>query len=155
MSPRTDAENPWIAFGMSSLVLAFIGTLFFFLPILGTPISGIALGFGIIGLIVSPWTPGPSLRWSLAGIVASLLALSVNLLIIYAPEGYQPDRKVPTPWRAVPDRPFVPPPARSGGRPVLQAASLGESLDKDVERRLPRQRSSPLPWTWRPHVTPI
>lgn len=111
MTARTESENAWLAFGMTSVVLAFIGTLLFFLPILGTPISGIALGFGIVGLILSPYTPGPSLRWSLAGIAASLLALSVNLMIIYAPEGYQPDRKVPTIWHTVPDRPYVPPPA--------------------------------------------
>ncbi len=111
MSPRTDSESPWLAFGMTSLVLAFIGTLLFFLPILGTPISGIALGFGIVGLILAPYTPGPSLRWSLAGIGASLLALGVNLFIIFAPEGYQPDRKVPTIWHTIPDRPSVPPPA--------------------------------------------
>jgi hypothetical protein len=106
-----ESESPWIAFGMSSMVLAYIGTLLFFLPILGVPISGIGLGLGIVGLIVAPFTPGPSLRWSLGGIAASVLALGLNLFIIYAPAGYQPDRKVPTLWHSVPDRPYIPPPA--------------------------------------------
>jgi hypothetical protein len=111
MNPTEDSESPWIAFGMTSLVLSFIGAILFFLPILGTPISGIALGLGIVGLILAPFTAGPTLRWSLGGIAASTLALSLNLLIIYAPAGYQPERKVPTPWQHVPDRPYVPPPA--------------------------------------------
>ncbi len=111
MSSKADVENAWVAFGMSSIVLAVIGAILFFLPILGAPISGIALGFGIAGLIASPFTKGASLRWSLGGIAASMLALGLNILIICAPSGYEPDRKVPTMWHAVPDKPFVAPPA--------------------------------------------
>jgi len=112
----SDPESPWLALGMTSLVLAFIGLLLFFLPILGIPISLLALGFGILGLIVAFFVPGPSLRWSLGGIAASCLALSVNLAIAWAPSGYLPERRMPTPWQPVPDRPYVPPPASSSRR---------------------------------------
>jgi hypothetical protein len=108
-----DLESPWLGLGMSSLVLAFIALLLFFLPILGIPISVLALGLGILGFFVALFSPGASLRWSLGGIAASFLAPSVNLAINFAPAGYQPDPGVPPPWRAPPDRPFVPPPSMS------------------------------------------
>ncbi len=115
MTRTQDPENVWLGLGMSSLVLAFVALLVFFMPILGIQISVLALAFGILGLIVSPWTTGPSLRWSLGGIAASCLALGVNLAIAYAPQGYLPDRDVPAPWRTVPDRPYVPPPGEANG----------------------------------------
>src|SRR5262249_11034297 len=113
MSQRTDSESAWLGFGMTSLVLAYVAMILFFLPILGIPIGAIALVFGIVGLILSPYTSGPSVRWSVLGIGMSLLALGLNLLINFAPQGYLPNRRdVPTIWQPVPDRPYVPPPAK-------------------------------------------
>jgi hypothetical protein len=42
----------------------------------------------------------------------SALALLLNIGIVYAPVGYIPTGgRQPPPWRSVPDRPYVPPPA--------------------------------------------
>jgi phosphate/sulfate permease len=104
-------DNPLLGLGMASLVLAFIALIVFFMPVLGIPISVIALCFGIIGFGVALFTPTAALRWGLAGIAASCLALAVNVAIAKAPSGYLPERRVPTPWQQPPDRPYVPPPA--------------------------------------------
>jgi hypothetical protein len=107
---------PLIGLGMSSVVLGVIGMMLFFLPILGVPLSAVALCFGIAGAVTALFTPGSNLRWSVAGVAVSCLALGINLAILYAPEGYLPGRKVPQMWQLPPDRPFVPPPARPAGR---------------------------------------
>jgi Na+/H+ antiporter NhaD/arsenite permease-like protein len=113
MHTHYDPESPWLGLGMSSLVLAFVAMLVFFLPILGIPVSVFALAFGIIGFFLALYSPSSSLRWSLGGIAASLLALGLNLMIYYAPEGYLPNRVGATPsWMGVPDRPYIAPPAR-------------------------------------------
>jgi hypothetical protein len=97
--------------GMTALVLGVIATLLCFMPILGIPISALGMLFGIVGAVMGLWTRGASLRWSLAGIAMTALALAVNIAILYAPAGYLPGRKVPQLWRPVPDRPYVSPPA--------------------------------------------
>jgi hypothetical protein len=107
-------ESPLLGLGMSSLVLGMIGLLLFFLPILGIPISVCGLFFGLVGLGAVFFPTGTSLRWSLAGVAASALALAINIAIVYAPAGYLPGRKVPQMWQTVPDRPYVPPPAQPG-----------------------------------------
>jgi hypothetical protein len=124
MTALLDPESPLVGLGMTSLVLAFIALLVFFMPILGIPISLCALCFGVVGFIVALFAPRASLRWSLGGIAASCLALGVNLAIAYAPSSYLPDRKVPTPWQAVPDRPYVPPRRRL---PWVLAISEGKN----------------------------
>jgi hypothetical protein len=115
MTMRTPLEpkNPLLGLGMASLVLSFIATLVFFMPVLGIPISLLALGFALVGLIAALFTTGASLRWSLGGIAASCFALTINLAINFAPSGYLPERRVPSPWQAPPDTPYVPPPASS------------------------------------------
>jgi hypothetical protein len=106
-----DPTNPWLALGMASLVLAFVGMFLFPLPILGTPISLLALAFGLAGFVLGLASPRSSLRWSLGGIAASLVAVGINLLIYYAPYLGQPDYRQPTQWQEIPGRAIIPPPA--------------------------------------------
>ena len=70
-----------LAFGVTSFVLGMIGFMLFFLPILGAPISVVGLACGIIGCVVAGATFRGSLRWSVAGVVLCLLALSINCAI--------------------------------------------------------------------------
>lgn len=100
-----------LAFGVASFVLAMIGFMLFFLPILGAPISVVGLSAGIVGCLVAGATARGSLRWSVAGVVLSCLALGLNVAIAYAPRGY-PQPPTEPPNRSVPDRPYVPPPSQ-------------------------------------------
>ena len=112
MSHFSDTYRPLNGLGMAGLVLGTIGLLLFFLPILGIPISVLGLFFGLVGFGVGLFRPRVSLRWSLGGIGMSALALLLNIGIVYAPAGYIPTGgQQPPPWRSVPDRPYVPPPA--------------------------------------------
>jgi hypothetical protein len=52
------------------------------------------------------------LRWSLAGIAVSSMALTMSLAINLAPANLQLGRGIPKPWPRVPDRAFVPPPSQ-------------------------------------------
>jgi hypothetical protein len=108
--PKT--ESPLVGLGMASLVLGVIGMMLFLLPILGIPISSFGLLFGLVGIVTAFLPTATSMRWSLAGTAASALALAINIGIVYAPADEQPNRKAPQLWRPVPDRPYVPPPAR-------------------------------------------
>ncbi len=110
-----DRPGPLPALGMTSLVLGVTALLLAFLPILGIPLGAFGLLFGVLGLIVAPLVSGSSLRWSLAGVAVCSLALAVNVAIAYAPTGYVPGPHIPRLWQPVPDRPYVPPPARPGG----------------------------------------
>ena len=112
MSDFAETYRPVTGLGMSSLVLGTVGLMLFFLPILGVPISVMGLFFGLVGLGIARFRPRVSLRWSLGGIGMSALALVMNVGILFAPAGYIPTgvQELP-PWRAVPDRPYVPPPA--------------------------------------------
>ena len=83
------------------------------MPVLGIPICLFALLFGLLGLIAALLDLGPSLRITLGGIGAALLALAVNLAVAFAPGGYEPQPTVPAIWNPVPDRPSNPPPAPS------------------------------------------
>jgi hypothetical protein len=106
-----DTYSPRLGLGMTSLVLGTVGLLLAFLPVLGVPISAFGLLFGILGLIGAMFFTGATLRWSVAGIFISSLALAVNIAITYAPRGYLPSREVPKSWQPVRDRPWVPPPS--------------------------------------------
>jgi hypothetical protein len=105
------ADSPLLALGMASLVLGLIGMLLFFLPILGIPISACGVICGVLGFIVALFTGGQSLRWSVGGFTVSALALGVNLLLNYTPEGFIPGPVTTRPWQEPRDRPFVAPPA--------------------------------------------
>lgn len=110
MEHPSEMGSPPLAFGVVSFVLGMIGFLLFFLPILGAPVSMIGLVAGIAGCIVAGATSRGSLRWSVAGLVLSCLALSINVAVAYAPRGYSPPPTGPA-NESVPDRPHVPPPA--------------------------------------------
>lgn len=103
--------RPPLPLGMTSLVLGSIGLLFFFLPILGIPVSVFGMLFGIVGFFVVLLGSKARLRTNLIGIAVSSLALAINLAIAYSPAGYVPGREVPRSWQAPPQRPYVPPPA--------------------------------------------
>src|SRR5262249_49068868 len=105
-------HSPLIGLGMTALVLGTIALLLNFLPVLGIPLSVLGLVFGILGLALALFTSASSLRWSAAGGAMCCLSLGVNLAIAYAPRGYLPPSKVAKNWQPVPDRPYVPPPAR-------------------------------------------
>jgi hypothetical protein len=96
---------------MSSLVLGFIALVLAILPVLGIPISACGLALGLLGVIVA-LVGGASLRWSLARIAVCAMALAVNVALAWTPTHALPGRSVPKPWPTVPDRPYVPPPAK-------------------------------------------
>lgn len=102
--------QPPLAFGVASFVLGMLGMMLFFLPILGAPISVIGLAAGIVGSVLAGAAARGSLRWSVAGVVVSLLALGTNVAIAYAPRGY-PNPPTGPPNISVPDKPFTAPPA--------------------------------------------
>ncbi len=99
---------------MTSIVLGTSGLLLFFLPVLGLPLSALGMFCGLVGVVVV-WCGGStSLRWAVMGVGLCAAALALNVALAYAPAGYLPGRKVPKLWQTVPDRPWVPPPARPG-----------------------------------------
>ncbi len=106
-------HGPLAALGMTSLVQGVISLILGVVPVMGIPIGLFALLFGVLALIAWMLDLGPNLRVTLGGIGASLLALTVNFAIAFAPVGYRPEPTVPNIWQTVPDRPSSPPPALS------------------------------------------
>ena len=112
MSDFAETYRPLTGLGMASLVLGTIALMLFFLPVLGIPIGVLGLLFGLLGFGVALFRPRVSLRWCLGGIAMSTLALALHIGIVFAPSGNIPTgQHHPPPWRSVPDRPYVPPPA--------------------------------------------
>jgi hypothetical protein len=81
MDNDLDSEMVGPNLGMTSLVIGIVGLFLFFLPILGIPLSLFGLAFGVSGLLVSIFTKGVSLRWSVGGVGVCILGLAVNLMI--------------------------------------------------------------------------
>ncbi|HWA98640.1 MAG TPA: hypothetical protein VG713_09115 [Pirellulales bacterium] len=102
-----------LAIGLVPTVLASIGCVLFFLPILAIPISAIALVAAVAGIALLARRRDFALRWALLGLALSLGALSAALALNLDAHGLEPGRQVPPPWQAVPGRPTVPPPART------------------------------------------
>jgi hypothetical protein len=128
MSKSFQTVDPPLGMGLTSVILGTVGMLLFFLPILSIPLGGIGLVFGFSGLVlalVGGWT---SLRWSIIGIAVSGLALAVSIAIAQAPAGYLPTRTVPLDTQPVPDRRYVPPPARPGNVADRQTSPLFQGL---------------------------
>ena len=111
MTTPPQMQQPRLAFGVASFVLGMVGFMLFFLPILGVPISTLGLASGIIGCFLAGATARGSLRWSAAGLVLSCMALGISVAIAYAPRGYPQPPTGPA-NRSVPDRLYVPPPAK-------------------------------------------
>jgi hypothetical protein len=112
MSKSLPMDDPPLGMGLTSVVLGVVGVLLFSLPILSIPLGGIGLAFGLCSLVLALLGGWTSLRWSIAGIAVSGLALGIGIAIAQAPLGYLPTRSVPFNTQSVPDRPYVPPPAR-------------------------------------------
>ncbi len=105
---------PIVGMGATSLILGAVGLFIFIFPILSIPLGGIGLLFGLIGMAMAIFNRGAGARWSLAGIALSGLTLAIGVSIAQTAAGYlstPPHSAVEEP---VPDRPFVPPPARPG-----------------------------------------
>jgi hypothetical protein len=114
---RIPALKPYRpAFGMTALVLGHIALMLFFLPVLGIPLSACGLAFGGVGVALALLTGASSLRWGVAGVAASGLALAVNLALARAPESHAPDPRRPRSGQVEPARPYIPPPARVDDR---------------------------------------
>ena len=98
--------------GLTSVILGSVGTLLFFLPVLGIPLAAAGLALGFVGLVMAVfgWT---SLRWCVVGIVISVIALGIGVVIGLSPGGFLPNQRAPL-EQSVPGEPYVPPPARPG-----------------------------------------
>lgn len=96
---------------MSALLLGLLATALAPLPVLGIPISFFGLALGAVGVAVSMWWRGESLRWSLAGLTSCLVALAINALLYGTPEGFIPGPSRAIPWRLPSHPAFVAPPA--------------------------------------------
>jgi hypothetical protein len=101
-----------IPVGLASVVLGTIGLALFFLPVLGVPIALCGLLAGVAGIVVAASGGGASLRWSMAGLAVSCVAIGAGLIIMSAPRGEEPSRSARRLWETQSDRPYVPPPAR-------------------------------------------
>jgi hypothetical protein len=102
---------PPVAFCFASIALATVGIMLFFLPILGIPLSVIGILAGLIALVRALAAHDESLRWSVAGVFVGIVALGINVALIWAP---REERRPPIGpnTEQVPDTPYVPPPAR-------------------------------------------
>ena len=114
MATISPSSDPPVGMGLTSVILGSVGALLFFLPVLGIPLGAVGLAFGIVGLLMAILGGWTSLRWSVAGIVVSGLALGIGIAIALAPAGFLPNPKGPPAEQSMPDRPYVPPPARPG-----------------------------------------
>jgi hypothetical protein len=110
-SPRGDAP---LGVGLTSLVFGAVGVLLFFMPILGIPLAGIGVVFGLAGVALVLPRGWSSLRWPIAGLVVSGAALAVGLAIAEAPAGSSWSRTIPLDSQPVRETPYVSPPARPG-----------------------------------------
>ena len=104
-------SGPLVGLGMASLVLGTVGLLLALLPVLGVPISAFGLALGLASLLVAWRKGGIRLRWTLAGIAVSALALGANVAIGYADRGFLPTWDLPGLWRQPPGPPTAPPPS--------------------------------------------
>jgi hypothetical protein len=110
MAASSPSSDPPDGLGVISVVLGSLGTLLFFLPILGIPLGIVGLALGGVGLVlalIGGWT---SLRWSAAGIVLSCVALGIGVIITQAANTSLEDLTAPSAVQHTPAH--VSPPAR-------------------------------------------
>jgi hypothetical protein len=116
MTKSLYTHDPRFAAGLAAVVLGAVGLLLSVVPILGIPLGAIGLAIGLVGLALSPWGGWTGLRWGIAGVAVSSLALALSVSVAAAPAIYEPRQAIPLDTRAVPDRPYIPPPARPFSR---------------------------------------
>jgi hypothetical protein len=97
--------------GLASAIFAAVGLLLFFLPVLSIPLGGAGLAFGLGSLALALFGGRASLRWSVAGIAISTVALAVAVGIALAPTDYLPVHPLPLDTQSVPEPHYIPPPA--------------------------------------------
>jgi VIT1/CCC1 family predicted Fe2+/Mn2+ transporter len=114
MTTHQQSTNPPLGIGLASVILGSVGGLLFFLPVLGIPLGMVGLALGLVGLLLAILGRASSLRWSVAGVLVSGMALGTGVLIGMAPAGYLQNPSPPAIWQNVADHPYVPPPARPG-----------------------------------------
>jgi len=107
MAAISPSSDPPAGMGLTSLILGSVGLLLFFMPVLGIPLGVAGLAFGATGLVLATlgWS---SLRWAVAGIVISVIALGIGVAIVSAPSGSLPNLKRPPVEHNIPNRPHVP-----------------------------------------------
>ncbi len=114
MAAISPSSDPPAGMGLTSVILGSVGVLLFFMPVLGIPLGAVGLAFGIVGLLMAILGGWTGLRWSVAGVVVCGLALGIGIAIALAPAGLLRSANGPPVEQSVPDRPYVPPPARPG-----------------------------------------
>jgi hypothetical protein len=114
MATISQSSDPPVGMGLTSVILGSVGTLLFFLPVLGIPLGAVGLVFGTAGLLAAMLGGWTSLRWSVVGIVVSGLAIGIGIAISLAPAGFLPNPKGPPVEQSVLNQLYVPPPARPG-----------------------------------------
>jgi len=119
---------PPLGLGLASLVLATIALVLFVLPVLSVPIAACGVVLSLAGIASVPWRRSESLRWSLAGLCASSLALGIVLAIYYAPSYEEPSLDSQPLWQSPPVKPYVPPPAMPGEAGVRHAGRAGRVI---------------------------
>jgi hypothetical protein len=97
--------------GVSALALSAVGLLLFFMPVLGIPLAGCGLLFALAALLAAFVERGEwDLRWAIFGLVLSLVALTINVIVVWPPRNTIPHQaELTTPSPAA--RPYVSPPA--------------------------------------------
>jgi hypothetical protein len=114
MTTTVEKSGAPYALGLTSLALGAVALLLFFMPVLGLPLAGAGLLFGLIALFAALFGGRSSLRWAVLGIALSLLALAADFAVALAPAGYLPHQAQPRTWQPPAARPYVPPPADPG-----------------------------------------
>jgi hypothetical protein len=114
MSESSATRDPPLGMGLAAVVFGTVGMLLFFLPVLSIPLGGIGVVFGLVGIGLALRRSWTSLRWAIVGLVVSGSALTVGIAIAEAPAGYLRSRAIPLNTQPVPERAYVPPPARPG-----------------------------------------
>jgi hypothetical protein len=115
MTHAPETHEMSLGLGLTSTVLGTVGLLLFFMPVLGVPLAIVGLLFGLAGFLLAMMRGWTGLRWAVAGIVICGLALAIGAAVALAPSGYVPTPAVPLDTQPVPDRVYVPPPARPDG----------------------------------------
>ncbi len=115
MTLTDNLNDPPLGLGPTSVALGVVGLLLLFLPVLSVPLGAIGLAFGLAGLLLALFGGWASLRWSIAGIALSGLALAIAVAIAEAAAGPLPSRPAPPETQAVAEHVYVPPPARPYG----------------------------------------